>query len=49
MIFVVVLIYKMPSYTAIFEFVDAPIIGHIFNAAVVINNYQPSYNQIVKL
>ena len=23
-----------------------PLLGHVFNTAVVINNYQPSYNQI---
>lgn len=39
---------NVPSYAAIFWslYGALPLIGHIFNTAVVINNYQPSYNQI---
>ncbi len=39
---------NVPSYAAIFWslYGALPLLGHVFNTAVVINNYQPSYNQI---
>ena len=38
---------NVPSYAAIFGVCGAlPLLGHVFNTAVVINNYQLSYNQI---